>query len=93
MGLWFYNFGAIGILYFVGFVVAGFIARFLAKEKKVRYGFYEGICVTIFIHFISGSIGSLSTFILGSVVGILLASIGAILAIKIDKDSKNIVKN
>ena len=84
------NSGIGGILYFVSFLVAGFIAAFLAKEKKIRYGFYEGICILIFINLVtllSGwTLGSLNSLILGSVIGILFAIIGAVLAIKIDKN-------
>ncbi len=79
-----------GILYFVSFLLAGFTAAFLAKEMKVRYGFYEGICIIIFINLItllSGwSLGNISSLIFGSVTGILLASVGAKLAVKIDKN-------
>jgi len=82
-----------GIVYFLLYLVAGFIANFLAKERKVRYGFYEGICIIIFINLntilTGGYMGlNFNNLILGSIIGILLATIGAILAIKIDKNNK-----
>lgn len=57
-----------GILYLVAFMLGGFIVAYLAKEKKIGYGIYEGICITILIILntvFSGSIINLYLFIPG----------------------------
>ena len=73
-----------GVVYFILYLLASFIAAFLAKKRKVRYGFYEGICIIIFLNLMTiltgGFMGlNFNNVIFGSILGILFATIGGIL--------------
>lgn len=70
----------------IGPVLGGFIATYFAKEKKMRYGLYEGICVMILLILIivfgyGVYTGSLFWYVVSCtiIIGPFFASIGGFL--------------
>ena len=50
------------ILLFIGIPLGGFIATYFAKDKKIRYGLYEGLLLAILTSFLKKSLFTLSSY-------------------------------
>ena len=87
------NPGNIIFLYAVIYLIAGFTATYLTEEKKIRYGIFEGLSILILTNLdtiISGfSMPSLSTFIIASLLTIIITGIGGVIANKLDNTLNN----
>lgn len=72
------------ILHFIPVIVGGFIATYLAEEKRIQYGIYEGILIVLigYIFNIGHPFDSLSGQISGILFILILAGIGGIIGIK-----------
>ena len=79
--------GISGLFYGLSYLFGGFLAVYLAREKKLRYGIYEGICICLYIiigTILFGGWSNINYEIVGRVFIIIFAGVGGILAIKLD---------
>jgi hypothetical protein len=82
------------LLLIVSFIIGGFIANYFVKEKKLRYGLYEGIfIILILIVFpVPGSpldiftIMSVYSIIFSFIMVLLLACLGSMFVLMMDKN-------
>lgn len=75
----------------VSFLIGGFITTFLSKDKKIRYGIYSGILITV-ISIIQMSINKIIYISIFEFVGyVLSAAIGGYLAILLAKHLNKII--
>lgn len=88
------NPGNIILLYAVIFLIAGFTATYLTEEKKILYGFYTGLSIIILTNvdtIISGfSLPSFTNQIIDCLMVIAIATIGGVIAKKLDNTLNNI---
>lgn len=82
------------LLLIVSFIIGGFIATYFAKEKKLRYGLYEGVFITLILIIfpVPGSPFEIFTviptyvLIFSLIMVILLACVGSIFVLMMDKN-------
>ena len=91
-GLGFGAFAAGGFIEFFSYVLGGFIAVFYAREKKIQYALYEGIFIMLIIVLPFLNSSNVPAIFMYSVSIILLAVIGGITGMMIDKNYRRSFK-
>lgn len=82
--------GNLSISFGILLVLSGFVSTFLAKDIKVRYGIYTGLCLVILINLTTIIYGMpvniFKNIVIAAVLSIIFGGIGGILAVFIDKN-------